>query len=122
MANGNPFDYVKSVNNKDHIDDLDGYNPYLTNHALMPFVETIFYANEMNQYSFLEKKMQYDFYYHGIPPRNRFEKWLKKHNSEHLELVCKYFNYSVEKGKAALQILTEEQIEEIKKKMDVGGK
>ena len=117
----NVFDYVKYINNKDHVDDLSGYNPYITNHALMPFPDSIFYANEMNQYPFLDNKMQYDFYYHGLPARNRFEKWRKKHNSEHLELVCSYFKYSVEKGKAALRILTEEQIEEIKKKMNLGG-
>jgi hypothetical protein len=35
--------------------------------------------------------------------------------------VCRYFNYSAEKGKAALRILTEDQINTIKKKMDVGG-
>lgn len=116
-----PFDYVKSINNKDYKVNLEGYSPYLTNHALMPFPDTVFYANEMNQYSFLDKKMQYDFYYHGISRRNRFEPWLKKHKTEDLELVCKYYNYSSDKGKAALRILTENQIEYIRKKMDVGG-
>lgn len=117
----NPFEFVKSINNKDYISNLDGYNPYLTNHALMPFPDSIFYANEMNRYPFLDKKMQYDFYYHALPARNRFDTWIKKHNSKDLELVCKFYGYSAEKGKDALRILREDQLQSIRNKMDTGG-
>jgi hypothetical protein len=39
------------------------YEPYIVNRALSQHNDLILYANEMNQYSNLENKLQYDFYF-----------------------------------------------------------
>ena len=44
-----PFDYVKSINEKSEMDDLSGYNPFLTNRAFAYHLDTILLAEEMNQ-------------------------------------------------------------------------
>ena len=60
-------DYLYSINqSKKNIldDDPDaerGYPPYIINRCLSSFTDTILYANEMNRYPELPKKMQYDF-------------------------------------------------------------
>ena len=38
------------------------YEPYITNRALSQHNDIILYVNEMNLYSHLDKKMQYDFF------------------------------------------------------------
>ena len=75
-----PFDYVNSIFNKKHyIDDLSSYNPFLTNRALSYHLDTVFYSQEINMASHLSNKMQYDFYYYGVPKGNRIaKKWPKK--------------------------------------------
>ena len=40
---------------------------------------------------------------------------------ENLEAIKEYFNYSNEKAKEALTVLSDDQIAEIKKKLDKGG-
>ena len=50
MTKLNPFDYVKSINNKSqYLYDLAGYNPFLTNRAFAGFIDTIMFAEQMNQ-------------------------------------------------------------------------
>ena len=79
-----PFDYVNSVtDNKKNMmvgtenDELaeKSYNPFLTNKSLSYYMDTILYANEINQYSMLDNKLQYEYYLHGIPKKKRFSKW-----------------------------------------------
>ena len=79
------------------------------------------YANEMNRFPNLDKDMQYNFMLNGIRKRKRFAPWLKQEKIEDLEVVKKYYNYNTEKAKQALRILTPDQLQYIKKKMDVGG-
>ena len=64
-----PFDYVNSVtDNKKNMmvgtenDELaeKSYNPFLSNKSLSYYMDTILYANEINQYSMLDNKLQYE--------------------------------------------------------------
>ena len=75
----------------------------------------------MNKNHFLDKKMQYDFYINSLKPRKRFTPWFKKETLEHLELVKEYYGYSHNKALEALQILTTDQLEIIKKALNKGG-
>ena len=83
----------------------------------------MFWANEMNRLWSLEKELQFEFYYKGIPKGKRFSKWEKKLEEDDLvTLLCQV--YTINKMKAAdmLKVLTEEQIEIIKTKYRKGGK
>ena len=62
----NPFEFVKAINNKKDIikDDLDekAYMPFMVNRAFSYFPDTVLLANEMNQASHLDHKLQNDFF------------------------------------------------------------
>ena len=98
------------------------YLPYIINRCFSGFIDTILIANEMNLNSHLDKKLQYDFYINIIRPKKRFSPWLKKEKLDSLEYIKQYYGYSDEKAKVALKILTDEQIEFIKSKLNRGGK
>ena len=121
-------DYLYSINqSKKNILDGDadaerGYPPFIVNKCLSGFTDTILFANEMNKYNFLDKKLQYDFFINSLKPRKRFSPWLRKETLEHLELVKEYYGYSHNKALSALRILTTSDLEKIKKLLYKGGK
>lgn len=122
----NPFDYVNAINStkKDiMVDDLSekAYDSFLVNRALSQFRETVLWANEMNRYHHLDKRLQFDFLINSIRKGKRFSKWAKSETPENLELVKEYYGYSNEKARYALQLLTDDQINELKDKVFKGG-
>ena len=122
----NPFEFVKAINNKQDIirDDLDekAYSPYMINHSFSYFPDTVFLANEMNINHHLDNKLQNSFYINTIR-RNpkRFSKWNKVKHDGDFEAVKEYYGYNNEKTRSALSLLSTEQINIIKKKVDHGG-
>ena len=123
----NPFDYVSAINyNKKDImvDDITEkeYNAYIINKALSFFPDTILYANEMNKYHHLDHRLQFDFFINIIKKKQRFSKWLKPSEMENLELIKNYYGYSNEKAKSVLTLLSNEQIDELKRRMNKGGR
>ena len=79
------------------------------------------FANEMNQYHFLPKKLQYDFYLNTLRKKKRFSPWLRQDKVKDLDCVKRYYGYSNEKAKQVLKILTQEQLNFIKSKFETGG-
>ena len=79
------------------------------------------FANEMNKHNHLDKDMQYSFYLNSLRKRKRFSHWLRKDKVTDLECIKKYYGYSNEKASQALKILTQEQINFIKQRLDIGG-
>ena len=55
-------------------------------------------------------------------PRKRFSPWGKKEKVKDLEIVKEFYGYSTEKAVQALRLLSPEQIEFIKDKLNKGGK
>ena len=123
-------DYLNSINlNKNNLMDEDSdpawkskYPAYIINKCMSHHMDTVMYANEMNQYSFLDSKMQYDFYIHIVRPKKRFSPWGKKQKIDDLDLVKRYYGYSTDKAIQALRILSPNQIDYIKDKLNKGGK
>ena len=123
-------DYLNSINlNKNNLMDEDSdpawkskYPAYIINKCMSHHMDTVMYANEMNQYSFLDSKMQYDFYIHIVRPKRRFSPWGKKKKIDDLDLVKRYYGYSTDKAIQALRILSPIQIDYIKDKLNKGGK
>ena len=81
-------------------------------------MDTILYANEMNRYQNLDTRLQYDFYINTVRPRKRFSPWGKKQKMNDLDLVKQYYGYSNEKAKQALRILSPNQLDYIKEKLN----
>jgi len=97
------------------------YPPFVINKSLSYFVDTIFQANEMNKRYHLDNKLQFSYLLNSIRPKKRFSRWLKPEKFEYLDIVKEYFGYSNEKAKNAIDILTQEQLLAIAKKLDKGG-
>lgn len=98
------------------------YVPYVVNRALSYHYDCIIYANEMNRLPNLDKKLQYDYLLNTIRGYRRpYQKWQKREEDSALDAVKEYYGYSNEKAREALSILTDAQIDEIKKKLDKGG-
>jgi Bacteriophage clamp loader A subunit len=123
-----PFDFIKSFNEKTKyllVSDLDekDYSPFVVNKGMSFMQECVPFANEMNRYYDLDKKMQHDFYYYGVPKGKRFGKWLKKEaNDSSVALLMDYFNINNLQAQKYLDLLSDEQLEIIKNKMSKGGK
>lgn len=120
------FDYVKAIQHSKEkmiVDDLTekSYNPFLTNRALSMSIDCVLQANEMNVAHDLPKKLQFDFLLNSIGSKKRFDKWQKASKSDDLECIKEYYNYSYPKALTALSILSIEQIQEIRKKLNKGG-
>ena len=121
-------DYLNAINHtKEKLLDSDDedwekkYPPFVVNKCVYPFQDTIMLVNEINQLPHLDKKLQFDFLLNSVRSRKRFTPWLKANKLDNLEDVKEYYNYSNEKAKQALDILTDEQIATIKQKLNKGG-
>jgi len=97
------------------------YPAWVVNHALYAHPDTILLVNEMNVYNHLDAKLQFDFLLNSIRPRKRFSPWLKTSKIKNLDLVKEYFGYSDQKAKEALTLLTDDDIESIRIKLNKGG-
>ncbi len=121
-------DWLKSINqSKVNIMDEDlsskkDYAPYIINRCLSGTIDTLMYSNEMNKHHSLDKKLQYDFLINTVRTRKRYSPWIKQEKIKDLELVKSYYGYSNEKAKQALKILSQEQINFIKTKLETGGR
>ena len=121
-------DWLNSVNftKDDLIDDdpdtIKNYPPYIVNRCLSGHLDTVLYANEMNLHPNLDKDMQYQFYLNSLRKRKRFSPWLKKDKIQDLDIVKQYYGYSNEKAFQALRILSKEQLDYIKQRLETGGR
>ena len=120
-------DWLNSINQtKKNLIDEDpsvekSYPPYIINRCLSGHLDAVMFANEMNMYSFLPKKMQYDFFINILRTKKRFSPWIRKDLVDNLDCVKRYYGYSNEKAKQALKILSKEQLDFIKSKFEIGG-
>jgi hypothetical protein len=120
-------DWLNSINfNKQDLIEEDpstikDYPPYIINRCLSGHLDCVMFANEMNKYSFLDKDMQYSFYLNTLRKKKRFSPWLRKDKVTDLQCVKQYYGYSNEKASQALKILTTQQLDFIKQRLDIGG-
>lgn len=123
----NPFDFLNTINQtKQNLMEEDPavekeYSPFMINRGLSYFNDTIMFANEMNKYHELDNKLQYEFFLNMVRPRKRFSKWYKKEEDKNLEVVKEYYGYSNSLALQALKVLSKEDLEKIKIKLEKGG-
>ena len=122
-----PFDYVNAIlQNKKKliVDELTekSYAPFLVNRSLSYHKDCIFYANEMNRYHQIDKKLQNDFLLNIVRSQKRpFAKWVKAEKSEDLECIKQIFGFSESKAREAFRLLSKEQIQQLKEQTQTGG-
>jgi hypothetical protein len=123
----NPFEFLNAINDtkKDvMIDDITEkkYAPFVVNRSLSYFNDTAILANEMNINHHLENRLQFDFLINMVRKRKRFSKWIKPQIESDVEVVKEYYGYSNEKARQVLPLLSPEQINGLKKKVNKGGR
>jgi len=124
-----PFDFINSINSSSKTNlmadgDLETkkqYVPYIVNRTMSYFLETALIANEMNCNHRLDPQMQYDFYRYIVRPGKRFAKWIKPEEIEDLAVIAEYYGISQVKAKAALSILSKDDIKHMKAHISHGG-
>jgi hypothetical protein len=118
----NSLSYTKKLEFSENDSEMEKeYLPFIVNRAFSYYPDTIMHSNELNFRSFASKRMQYDYYYHSLRSRKRYSKWLKKSKNDNIELIQKYYNLSKAKAIQALELLTKEQLSQIRSEMSVGG-
>tara|TARA_Y200000002_G_C22144046_1_gene440121 strand:- start:134 stop:514 length:381 start_codon:yes stop_codon:yes gene_type:complete len=120
-------DWLNSINfTKENLIEEDpsvikDYPPYIVNRCLSGHLDTVMFANEMNKFPNLDKDLQYHFFLNTLRKKKRFSPWLRKDKVTDLEIIKQYYGYSNEKALNALKILTPDQINFIKQRLDIGG-
>ena len=123
-------DYLKAINeSKENLLDTNDitwekkYPPFVINRCMSMFYDTVMHSNEMNGLHFLPKRMQFHYFINSIRKKRRFGgKWLSQTKLKNLALVKEYYGYSNSKAKEALNILSKNQIENIKIELIKGGR
>ena len=122
------FDYLNDITHKkvyimaENPEEEKGYNPYMINKFLSQHSDTLYAANAMNALSHLPHKLQFDFFINIIRKKfRRAGKWLKKHDLEGIDAIKEYYNYSNDKAREAIHLLTDEQVSDIKSRIYKGG-
>ena len=126
MSKRNPFDFVKSVSQTKidlMVDEVEekAYQPFLINKALSYHQDSVFFANEMNIRHGVDNRLQYVFFLNTLRKRQRFSKWSKPYISKKLDVIKKHYQVSTKIAKEYVELLTDKQIKELKKTMNLGG-
>jgi len=120
-------DFLSSINHdKKPLLDTDenavkSYTPFVVNRCLSYFADTLFHANEMNCSPWLDNKSQFDFYRLAVRKKKRFSPWLRKDTEENVTLIKQAYGYTESKAREVLNILSTEDLQEIRKAIDTGG-
>lgn len=122
-----PFDFLNSINStkvnlldKDP-ENINQYNSFLVNRSLSYFPDTVLISNEMNRLHHLDARLQYDFLINIVRKKKRFSKWDKPQSTD-IECIKEYYGYSDSKAKQIIGLLTSAQIQELKNKVNKGGR
>jgi hypothetical protein len=71
----------------------------------------------------LSKKMQHDFFFHGInPKKKRFASWGKSKIDESIVLISEYYKCNKTLAEQYSKLLSEADLQEIRDKMFKGGR
>jgi hypothetical protein len=122
----NVFSFVKAINETkedlmEHEEYHKEYIPFVVTRALSFGLDTTIIANEANQRQFPTKRMHFDFLRHAVKKRKRFLPWKKNISPENIDIIKNFYKYSDVKAHEACRLLTNEQIQNIKKLLDEGG-
>lgn len=112
-----PFDYIKSINQKNYMDDLSGFSPFLTAMNYSAGGEAYcFIANALNKIGMhkMSKRSIYDFYFYAIPQNKKWFKYPKKEKElKEIKHLQDWFGIDEKSAKTALELINEEELKTI---------
>lgn len=121
------FDIANNVNSSYNLLEkekvMGATNVFMLNRALSNNHDTVFFADEASSFKYVDPYSHYLFHFYSTPKKKRYGKWEKKaETSDHLEAVMKVYDVSRKRALEYLEILTEDQLEELKASLETGGK
>ena len=98
------------------------YSPFVINKMVAQYANLVFFANELNCSHNIPKDQQLYFYNKLIPKKKRRTLWSNLKKDNQMGIVTKYYKVSEDKASEYLKILSDEQIDELEKRMETGGR
>ena len=75
----------------------------------------------MNQWRFLDGKLQFDYFINTLRKRKRSLVWEVSSEGEDISLIKEYYNVSLSKAKDIYKLLSVDELGVIRKRLDKGG-
>ena len=116
-----PFDISKTIlNTKEDCYTTEElfnkeYSPFMINRILSNASNTVLFAEQMDKFTVLDKKLQYDFYLKGVPKARGFQKmWSKKEEADTdstlVNYVCERMNVNTRRAAIIIKQIGEEVV------------
>ena len=108
------------------VDDIDknefyDKNSFIINKALSMHMDCVIPANMMNIFHMLDGKLKHDFYMNTLRAYKRPFSYAKNVKYGDLQVVKEYYGVSNTKAKEMRLLLTDSQVNELKKRLEKGG-
>jgi hypothetical protein len=95
---------------------------FLINRSLSMSPDTVMQSNDMNHYYDLDGMLQYDYFINNIRKKKRWNKWAKTNKtSSKVDIIKEYYNYNEQRAVEVLPLLSGEQFDFMKSKLNKGG-
>jgi len=126
----NPFDHIKNLHTKEvkwedlNEEDRKAFSVYIINRGLSMNPNYLEIVNTVQTYMD-DPEMIYKFYYHSLPQKWRFYKWIKgkkEQNKELLQKIAEYYKISQREAQDYLEVLDKDCILDILSKFGLDKK
>jgi hypothetical protein len=98
------------------------YPAFMVNRAFSMGLETFMRAAIINQLGRLDNRLQYDYWFYGLPQKRVWNRWIKSSKeSKGFQAVQKFFDYSDQKTLEVMRLLTDEEVADIIRQMNPGS-
>lgn len=123
MAKISFFDFLNAINSKSNTClDIGAYVPFMVNRGLSYHMDTVLFANEMNQRAATPDDMQYKFYLETVRKGKRFSKWAKPEADENLAAIMETFKCNRTRATEIEALLNTSQLNAVKELLSKGGR
>lgn len=118
------INYTKKPLMDENPDCEKAYPAYIIRRLMSYHMDAIIPVSHLNIYHELPNKMQFDYLRLTLGKRRRFSRFAKeeKDRADKIKLISDHYDLSREKSRELLSILTDEDIEDIKKSHYKGGR
>lgn len=123
----NPFEIsglvsTTTVNHWDEIGEKD-YVPFMINRAMSYHIDSVMFAQELNQRPTMPKQWQYDFLRYAVyPKKKRFSKWAKPEEDHLIELISESYQVNRQRAIGIRALLDDDAIKILREKTERGGR
>lgn len=120
----NPFDIVKHLNRKTELEfDIQDYKPWTINRAMSNRLDTLFFAEIMNESPHLSPQMQHDFYFYGLSKMDRYGEWQKSLAiNSHVEMIIKKYQVNQAVAESYYKLMDSDALKQLEESMVTGGR